>query len=302
MNGGAPVPEQRSVSGGVPEQPPGPDSERIAPAKDGTESADAPAARGSAMRYAVLGPVRAWRGGDRLAPGTPQQQALLAVLLLREGRTATAPELIDALWGEEPPPQALPAIRTYASRLRKVLDPGDLTSVSGGYALAVPHGALDLTVAQELAAEAEKAAGSGDLCQARALLNKALGLWDGEALAGVPGPHGRTQRTRLEEWRLSLQENLLEMDLEQGCHTEAVSELTALTAAHPLREHLRELLMLALYRSGRQAEALAVYADTRRLLAEELGVDPRAGLRELQSRILAADPALAEPETAAEQP
>ncbi|MFC7470103.1 BTAD domain-containing putative transcriptional regulator [Actinomadura keratinilytica] len=166
----------------------------------------------------------------------------------------------------------------------------------------MPHGALDLTVAQELAAEAEKAAGSGDLCQARALLNKALGLWDGEALAGVPGPHGRTQRTRLEEWRLSLQENLLEMDLEQGCHTEAVSELTALTAAHPLREHLRELLMLALYRSGRQAEALAVYADTRRLLAEELGVDPRAGLRELQSRILAADPALAEPETAAEQP
>ncbi|MFC7470104.1 hypothetical protein ACFQVA_24845 [Actinomadura keratinilytica] len=103
MNGGAPVPEQRSVSGGVPEQPPGPDSERIAPAKEGTGSADAPAARGSAMRYAVLGPVRAWRGGDRLAPGTPQQQALLAVLLLREGRTATAPELIDALWGEEPP-------------------------------------------------------------------------------------------------------------------------------------------------------------------------------------------------------
>ncbi|BDH51278.1 hypothetical protein MTP02_22890 [Streptomyces albus] len=160
MNGGAPVPEQRSVSGGVPEQPPGPDSERIAPA-DGTGTADASGARspGSAMRYAVLGPVRAWRGGDRLAPGTPQQQALLAVLLLREGRTATAPELIDALWGEDPPSQALPAIRTYASRLRKVLDPGDLTSVSGGYALTVPHGALDLTVAQELAAEAEKAAG-----------------------------------------------------------------------------------------------------------------------------------------------
>lgn len=159
MNGGAPVPEQRSVSGGVPEQPPGPDSERIAPA-DGTGTADASGARspGSAMRYAVLGPVRAWRGGDRLAPGTPQQQALLAVLLLREGRTATAPELIDALWGEDPPSQALPAIRTYASRLRKVLDPGDLTSVSGGYALTVPHGALDLTVAQELAAEAEKAA------------------------------------------------------------------------------------------------------------------------------------------------
>lgn len=151
------------------------------------------------MRYAVLGPVRAWRGGDRLAPGTPQQQALLAVLLLREGRTATAPELIDALWGEDPPSQALPAIRTYASRLRKVLDPGDLTSVSGGYALTVPHGALDLTVAQELAAEAEKAAGSGDLCQARALLNKALGLWDGEALAWLS--RARTAAPSAPAWR-----------------------------------------------------------------------------------------------------
>ncbi|MET7699204.1 BTAD domain-containing putative transcriptional regulator [Streptomyces sp. NPDC005485] len=256
-----------------------------------------------ALRFGVLGPVRAWRGAESLPTGSPQQRALLAALLLREGRTATASELIDALWGEDPPSQALAAVRTYASRLRKVLDPGVLASESGGYAIrSLGDGALDLALAQELAADAEKARNAGDLCHARALLNKALSLWDGEPLASVPGPYAETQRTRLEEWRLQLLESRLDMDLEQGCHAEAVSELTALTAAHPLQERLRELLMLALYRSGRQAEALAVYADTRRLLAEELGVDPRAGLRDLQQRILQADPALAEPSAPAAEP
>ncbi|WP_234425839.1 AfsR/SARP family transcriptional regulator, partial [Streptomyces kebangsaanensis] len=255
------------------------------------------------LRFGVLGPVRAWRGEEPLATGSPQQRALLAALLLREGRTATAAELIDALWGEEPPSQALAAVRTYASRLRKVLDAGVLVSESGGYAVrGLGEGALDLAVAQEWAARAEKARTAGDLCRAREVLGRALALWDGEALAGVPGPYAEAQRVRLEEWRLQLLETRLDMDLEQGCHAEAVSELTALTAAHPLRERLRELLMLALYRSGRQAEALAVYADTRRLLADELGVDPRPELRELQQRILRADPALAEPSSPAAEP
>lgn len=257
----------------------------------------------AALRFDVLGPVRARRGEEQLATGSPQQRALLAALLLREGRTATAGELIDALWGEEPPSQALAAVRTYASRLRKVLDPGVLVSESGGYAVrGLGEGALDLARAQEWAAEAEKARSAGDLGRAREGLNRVLGLWDGEALAGVPGPYAEAQRVRLEEWRLGLLESRLDLDLELGCHTEAVSELTALTAAHPLRERLRELLMLALYRSGRQAEALAVYADTRRLLAEELGVDPRAGLRELQRRILQADPDLAEPSAPPAEP
>ncbi|POX54108.1 AfsR/SARP family transcriptional regulator [Streptomyces sp. Ru72] len=254
-------------------------------------------------RFGVLGPVRAWRGEELLATGSPQQRALLAALLMREGRTATASELIDALWGDDPPPRALAAVRTYASRLRKVLSPGVLLSESGGYAvrLGEPR-SLDLAAAQELAAEAEKARNSGNLCHARRVLNEALALWDGEPLAGVPGPYAEAQRARLEEWRLQLLESRLDMDLEQGCHAEAVSELTALTAAHPLRERLRELLMLALYRSGRQAEALAVYADTRRLLADELGVDPRPGLKELQQRILQADPTLAEPSAPAPEP
>ncbi|MER6465549.1 BTAD domain-containing putative transcriptional regulator [Streptomyces sp. NPDC001288] len=256
------------------------------------------------LRFSVLGPVRAWREGQPLSTGSPQQRALLAALLLREGRTATAAELIDALWGPEPPSQALAAVRTYASRLRKILDPGVLVSESGGYAVrGLGEGALDLAVVQELAGEAEKARGAGDLGRARELLGRALSRWDGEALAGVPGPYADAHRVRLDEWRLQLLESRLDMDLEQGCHAEAVSELTALTAAHPLRERLRELLMLALYRSGRQAEALAVYADTRRLLSEELGVDPRPGLRDLQQRILQADPALAEPSSpAAEAP
>ncbi|MEV0575496.1 MULTISPECIES: AfsR/SARP family transcriptional regulator [unclassified Streptomyces] len=247
------------------------------------------------LRFSLLGPVRAGRGDETLPCGSPQQRALLTALLLRGGRTATAAELIDAIWGEDPPSQALAAVRTYASRLRKTLGPLTLASDSGGYAMRIGPGALDLTVAQDRAADAEKARASGDRCGARALLNEALALWDGEALASVPGPYAEYQRTRLEEWRLQLTETRLDLDLEVGCHAEAVSELTALTAAHPLRERLRELLMVALYRSGRQAEALAVYADTRRLLAEELGVDPRPELAALQQRILRADEELARP-------
>ncbi|MFE6802875.1 BTAD domain-containing putative transcriptional regulator [Streptomyces sp. NPDC057696] len=286
---------------GVPRVP----EQRYAGTSESTGSAELPEAMEApaGLRFSVLGPVRAWRGDELLTTGSPQQRALLAALLLREGRTATAAELIDALWGDEPPSQALAAVRTYASRLRKILDPGVLVSESGGYAIrSVSGDALDLAAAEALRSDAEKARGAGDLCKARELVNRALALWDGEPLANIPGPYAETQRARLEEWRLGLLESRLDMDLEQGCHAEAVSELTALTAAHPLRERLRELLMLALYRSGRQAEALAVYADTRRLLADELGVDPRHGLAELQQRILQADPALAEPSTPTTEP
>ncbi|GAB7032880.1 BTAD domain-containing putative transcriptional regulator [Streptomyces sp. NPDC021749] len=249
------------------------------------------------LRFTVLGPVRAWRGATPLAAGSPQQRALLAALLLRGGRTATAPELVDALWGDEPPHAALAALRTYASRLRKALgdDAEALVSESGGYALRPVDGLpldLDHDHAEQYASEAEKARAAGDRARARELLDKALTLWDGEPLAGLAGPYAETQRTRLHEWRLSLNEARLELDLELGHHADAVSELTALTAAHPLRERLRELLMLALYRSGRQAEALAVYTDTRQLLDRELGVDPCASLAELQQRILRADPEL----------
>ncbi|WP_405979312.1 BTAD domain-containing putative transcriptional regulator [Streptomyces sp. NBC_00158] len=295
MDGVPPIPQQRN----------NPDAARsrsgtstsTEAATDTTPSPDSPAPAPADNRFAVLGPVRAWRGAEALPSGSPQQRALLAVLLLRDGRTATAPELIDAIWGEDPPQQALATIRTYASRLRKVLEPGLLVSDAGGYAIRLRRQeALDLGIARSLAADAEKARAAGDRALARTLLARALEMWDGEPLAGVPGPHAETERTRLSEWRLQLLETRLDLDLEVGQHAEAVSELTALTAAHPLQERLRELLMLALYRSGRQAEALAVYADTRRLLAEELGVDPRPELSALQQRILNADAELARAE------
>ncbi|WP_101258785.1 AfsR/SARP family transcriptional regulator [Streptomyces barkulensis] len=248
------------------------------------------------LRFAVLGPVRAWRDGEPVGVGSPQQRALLAALLLRGGQTATAQELVDALWGEEPPQRALAALRTYASRLRKALGAEALISESGGYAIGLGPGTeIDADTAAAHALEAEKAASGGDRHRARELYGLALAQWDGEPLAHLPGPYAENQRTRLEEWRLSLLEHRLDLDLQLGSHAEVVSELTALTAEHPLRERLRELLMLALYRSGRQAEALAVYADTRRLLAEELGVDPRPELAELQQRILRADEELARP-------
>jgi len=256
---------------------------------------------GGGLRFAVLGPVRAWRGDEPIGTGAPQQRALLAALLLRGGRTATASELLDAVWGESPPTTALAALRSYAFRLRKALGPQALITDSGGYALRVAPDALDSLKVERLAAEAERCR-ANDPGKARELLIEALELWHGEPLAGLPGPHAETQRSRLAEWHLRLIESRLELDLEMGGHTEAVSELTALSADHPLRERLRALLMLALYRSGRQAEALGVYADTRRLLAEELGIDPSAELTELHQRILEADPALAAPPSAGPTP
>ncbi|BCK68840.1 hypothetical protein Srufu_027930 [Streptomyces libani subsp. rufus] len=249
------------------------------------------------LRFTVLGPVRAWRGAMPLAAGSPQQRALLAALLLRGGRSATATELVEALWGDEPPHAALAALRTYASRIRKALgeDAEALVSESGGYAIRPVSGKpidLDLARAEEYCAAAERARREGNGLYARKLITDALELWDGEPLAGLAGPYAERQRTRLQEWRLSLLETRLALELEAGRHAEAVSELTALTSAHPLREELRRLLMLALYRSGRQAEALAVYADVRRLLNDELGVDPSVPLAELQQQILAGITAL----------
>jgi DNA-binding SARP family transcriptional activator len=253
---------------------------------------------GAGLRFAVLGPVRAWRGDQAIATGAPQQRALLAALLLRGGRTATVAELLDALWGEHSPNTALAALRSYVFRLRKALGPDCLVTDSGGYALRFAPDALDCTVVERLAAEAERARTGGDPERARELLVRALDLWHGEALAGLPGPYAETQRVRLEEWHIGLIETRLSLDLELGAHADAVSELTALSADHPLRERLRALLMTALYRSGRQAEALGVYADTRRLLGEELGIDPGAELTELYQRILRADPELAAPAAA----
>ncbi|WP_245881793.1 AfsR/SARP family transcriptional regulator, partial [Streptomyces milbemycinicus] len=256
----------------------------------------------AALRFTVLGPVRVRRGDETLAAGRPQERALLCALLMRRGHTATAQELMDAVWGGKPPGRALATLRTYAFQLRKTLGPRALVSDSGGYALHMPPEALDLVVCEGYEAQARIARAAGELPRARTLLRKALDLWDGEPLGGVPGPYAQAQRARLTEWRLTLLQARLELDLELGHHTAAIVELTALSVEYPLRERLRALQMLALYRGGRQAEALRVYTDTRHLLAEELGVDPGPELTELYQNVLCASPALAHPTVVRRRP
>ncbi|MER7670448.1 BTAD domain-containing putative transcriptional regulator [Kitasatospora sp. NPDC096128] len=257
----------------------------------------------SALRFQVLGPVQAWLDDKPLSLGSPQQQAVLTALLLHSGRPVTTQDLVDALWGERPPTQAVAALRTYVSRLRSVIEPQRevrrpaelLVSVADGYALRIPGEALDLSVFERLSAEAAAARASGDKRETHRLLAQALDLFRGRPLTGIPGPYADAQRLRLAERQVAAAEELCAAALDIGLHAEIVVELNNLTAQHPLRERLRELLMLALYRCGRQAEALGVYTDTRKLLIEELGVEPGAGLSRMHNRILAADPALTLP-------
>ncbi|MFF0298922.1 BTAD domain-containing putative transcriptional regulator [Kitasatospora sp. NPDC004614] len=259
----------------------------------GTRSAEA-------LRFQVLGPVQAWRGDAPLALGSPQQQAVLVALLLGEGRPVTTDDLVDGIWGDRTPPQAVAALRTYISRLRSVLEPNRevrkpaevLVSVSDGYALRISPESMDLAVFEQRVAEAANARADGAFRAAHDGLVSALDLWSGRPLPGVPGPYAESQRSRLTERRLTVAEERCAMALEIGLHADVVSELNSLSTAHPLRERLRELLMLALYRSGRQAESLGVYADTRKLLIEELGVEPGTALAAMHARILAGDPDL----------
>ncbi|MBS2550240.1 winged helix-turn-helix domain-containing protein [Catenulispora sp. NL8] len=253
------------------------------------------------VQYGLLGPVRALRVGvagepaEELKVGSPQQQAVLALLASRAGRVATADELIEGLWGDEPPEGALGTVRTYAFRLRKVFGAEAIASIAGGYALRAERSHVDLFTFEDHVTTAEQRRLSGDVAGARGELASALALWRGTPLAGIPGPYAESLRTTLLERRTAAQESRIALDLSLGRVGDAVSELTVLTSEHPLREGLRAQLMLALYQTGRQAEALGVYADTRRLLRKELGVDPGAELGELHQRILRADPALARP-------
>lgn len=252
------------------------------------------------LRFQVLGPVQAWRGEQHLSLGSPQQQAVLVALLLNHGHPVTTQDLVDGLWGERPPPQAVAALRTYVSRLRALIEPDRemrapaelLISVSDGYALRIPPESLDLSVFEREFTSAAAAKASGDYRETHRLLASALSLWSGRPLAGIPGPHAEAYRARLAERQIAAGEERCAAALEIGLNAETVSELSSLAAEHPLRERLRELLMLALYRCGRQAEALGVYSDTRKLLIEELGVEPGSGLASMHSRILAADPTL----------
>ena len=249
-------------------------------------------------RFQLLGPVRAWHGSRELDVGSPQRQAVLAALLLSHGRQVSLTALIAALWGERPPRSAASSVRTYVFRLRRSFRDASgggqepIETAGDGYILWLNSASLDFEVFERQAREARAARRQGDIQHARALLADALSLWRGAPLAGVPGPYAESQRVRLEELRLAATEGRLQAEIELGGHDAVTADLQELIAAHPLREKLTELLMLALYRSGRQGDALAVFAATQRTLAEQLGVDPGPSLKEMQRRILTTDDSL----------
>ncbi|MEU7644923.1 AfsR/SARP family transcriptional regulator [Streptomyces huasconensis] len=241
------------------------------------------------MHFRLLGPVEAWREGRRLALGGPKPRALLAALLLEPGRVVSADALIDAIWGDNPPDTARSLIQSYVSALRRALSPDVIETQPPGYLIHADADVVDRAAFERLTAQGRKAASAGDHAGAARLLSEALALWRGPALGGI-GETLRAMADQLEEARQAALEERIAADLAQaGRETELVAELTALVATHPTRERLRGQLMLALYRLGRQADALAVYAEGRAVLAEELGIDPGPGLRAMHEAILRGD-------------
>lgn len=242
------------------------------------------------IRFVLLGPVRAWRGETELELGHPRQRAVLAGLLLGEGASRTPEELADLVWGDAPPTTALSTIRTYAERLRQALGDDIFRSSGGAYQLVPDPESVDVVRFERLISQAEATRRTADPALAETLLGEALALWTGPALAGVPGPAAAAERMLLSELRLAAVEERLVCALDLGRHAEASAELAYLVATHPLRERIRELLMIALYGAGRQADALAVFDDTRRILRDELGIGPAPRLQDVHRRILQADP------------
>src|SRR5919206_572403 len=246
--------------------------------------------------FGLLGPLQVTREGSELQLGGPKQRALLAILLMEANHAVSADRLIDALWGDRPPDTAKNTLQVYVSQLRKLLPEGSLETVPPGYRLAVAPEAIDLSRFEELAHQGRAALGIGDAAAAAQALGEALALWRGPALADLAlEEFAQAEAARLEELRLGVLEDRIEADLALGRHGPLVAELERLIAENPFRERLRAQLMLALYRSGRQAEALAVYQRTRRTLVDELGIEPGESLRQLEQAILAHDPALDPP-------
>ena len=249
------------------------------------------------MEFRVLGPLDVVddAGKSIPVPGA-RQRALLAALLLHANETVARDRLMDELWGDEPPASGAKALQVAVSQLRKTLGDGVLQTRPGGYALGVGPNGLDVSRFERLREEARASLAAGDAEQAADTLRRALGLWRGPALADVAyETFARVEAERLEELRLGALEERIYADLARGRHAELVPELEALARTHPFRERLKEQLMLALYRSGRQAEALEVYRQARRLLADELGIEPSSALQELERGILRQEPELEAP-------
>jgi DNA-binding SARP family transcriptional activator len=228
-------------------------------------------------------------GEDALHLGGQKQRALLALLLLDPNRVVSTDRIVDALWGEQPPRTAATSLQNFVSQLRKLLGPETLVTKPPGYELRLAGEQLDLQRFRRLVDEAR-----GEPPEERAeRLRLALALWRGPPLADLGfESFAQSEIVRLEESRLAVVEDRIEAELEAGRHAELAGELETLAEEHPLRERLRAQLMLALYRAGRQAEALQIYHDTRRVLVEELGIDPSPSLQHLHGSILRQDPGL----------
>ena len=234
------------------------------------------------MEFRILGPLEVVAAGKPVALGGARQRALLALLLTRPNEVVSTDRLIDELWGPAPPRAALNTVQYYVSQLRKLLGAERIETRPPGYAIRIAPGELDLERFELLLERGDAEA-----------LSEALALWRGPALADFAyEPFAQEEAGRLEELRLVAHERRIEADLERGRSDELVPELERLIAFHPLRERLRGQLMLALYRSGRQAEALSVYQEARKALVEELGIEPGPLLQELERAILRQDPTL----------
>ena len=244
------------------------------------------------MEFRILGPLEVEDGGRTIPLAGAKQRALLALLLLARGRSVSTERLIEKIWHAAPPETALKSVQVYVARLRKLLGDGRLVTHERGYALLVQPRELDLDRFEELTRAASGAAPDA----AAACLREALALFRGEPLSDLQlEAWAQPEIARLEECRLAALEALIAADLALGRQRELVPELDALVAAHPFREQLLEQLMLALYRSGRQADALDAYRRGAARLRSELGLDPGRSLQELEQRILRQDPTLDPP-------
>ena len=243
------------------------------------------------LEYRILGPLEVVDGNGVVELGGPKQRATLAILLLNANRVVSIDRLADDLYGGAAPVTALKQVQRQISDLRKLLGPGSgIETRSPGYLIRLAAEQFDLAMFELLSAEAVDAA---DPWRAAVLLRQALGLWRGDPLADLAyEPFAQAPIRRLEEIRLAAMEDRLESDLRLGRHAELTGELEQLVAENPLRERLSAQLMLALYRTGRQAEALEAYRQTRDMLVGDLGLEPTTALQELERRILAQDPAL----------
>jgi DNA-binding SARP family transcriptional activator/ABC-type branched-subunit amino acid transport system substrate-binding protein len=248
------------------------------------------------MEFRLLGPLEIHDGERTVSIPAPKQRALLAFLLLHRDEAVPLARLTEALWEDTPPATATKAIQVYIAQLRKTIGDGLLVTENGGYAAVMNGHRMDVDRFERLLGEGQRHLESGDPETASRVLGDALGLWYGAPLSDLPHTHAiRDHVARLEEQRMCALEGRIDADLALGRHLRLVPELQELVARHPLRERLRAQLMLALYGCGRQADALAAYREGRRLLVDELGIEPGVELQELERAILTQDATLGAP-------